>query len=69
MRVNIEAERARCGMTKTQISEKLDITLSTYNAYIKGSAIPSDKLIALADMFDVSCDYLLGRDDGDKKAG
>jgi len=61
MRMNIEAERARQGLTKTQVSKKIGVSLETYSSYLKGSAIPSDKLTILADMFGVSCDYLLGR--------
>ena len=61
MRMNIEAERGRQGLTKTQVAERLGVTLTTYNTYINGASIPSDKLIALSDMFGVSCDYLLGR--------
>lgn len=61
MRMNIEAERGRQGLTKTQIAKKLGVSLNTYNTYINGAAIPSDKLIAMSDMFGVSCDYLLGR--------
>ena len=61
MRRNIEAERGRAGMIKTQVAKTLNISLTTYNAYINGSPIPSDKIIALAELFGVSCDYLLGR--------
>lgn len=63
MRMNIEAERGRHGLTKTELSERLDISINTYNSYLKGAAIPSSKLVMMADMFDVSCDYLLGRTD------
>lgn len=61
MRRNIEAERGRAGMTKTQVAKTLNVSLTTYNSYINGSPIPSDKIIALAELFGVSCDYLLGR--------
>ena len=54
MRMNIEAERGRHGLTKTELSEKLDISINTYNSYLRGAAIPSSKLVMLADMFDVS---------------
>lgn len=58
---NIEAERARMCLTKSALSRKLQISLNTYNSYILGSSIPSDKLIAMADLFKCSIDYLLGR--------
>lgn len=57
---NIEAERGRLGLSKEAISKKLNITSKTYNGYINGNPIPSDILIAMADMFDCRIDYLLG---------
>ena len=62
MRVNIEAERGRKQYTKAQLSERLGITQTTYNNYVKGAPIPSDKLELMADIFDCSVDYLLGLD-------
>ena len=60
---NIEAERGRLGLSKEAISKKLKITSKTYNGYIGGNPIPSDVLIAMADMFDCRIDYLLGLTD------
>lgn len=51
MRMNIEAERARNGLTKTKLSEILGISLPTYNSYISGGSIPSDVLDKMADLF------------------
>ena len=59
--MNIEAERGRKGFTKTQLSQKLGISLSTYSTYLKGGSIPSDKLVQMADLFNCTVDYLLGR--------
>ncbi len=48
--------------TQCQIAEYLHITQPSYIRYEKGSAEPSiDTLIRLADLFDVSIDYLVGR--------
>lgn len=66
MRMNIEAERSRMGLTKAQMSRAIGVSYNTYGSYLKGAAIPSDKLIIMADLFGVSCDYLLGRDCGRK---
>lgn len=63
VRVNIEAERARLQLTKKELSAKVGISMTTYASYISGTPIPSDKLLMLADLFGVSCDYLLGRND------
>ena len=60
MRVNIEAERGRLQLTKSQMCEKLGITWKTYNNYINGGPIPSTILERLKDMTGQSMDYLLG---------
>ena len=43
-RPNIEAERARMGMTKGQMCEALGVTSKTYISYIEGGNIPSSAL-------------------------
>lgn len=50
-------------MTKTQLAKELGVSLNTYAEYVKGSSIPSSKLCLLADILEVSTDYLLGRTD------
>lgn len=57
---NIEAERGRLQLTKEALSQRLGITSKTYNKYIKGTPIPSDVLMNMADLFDCRVDYLLG---------
>lgn len=50
--------------TQTNLADILGIKLRTYQDYEAGKVdIPSSKLIALADYFDVSLDYLVGRSD------
>lgn len=61
-RVNIEAERARLGMTKGEMCKALNISGKTYNAYINGRSIPSGILERLREMTGKSVDYLLGID-------
>lgn len=63
MRKNIEAERGRMGLSKEALSKKLQITPKTYNGYVGGNSIPSDVLVAMADLFDCRVDYLLGLTD------
>lgn len=60
MRSNIEAERGRLCMTKTDMCTALGITLKTYNGYIGGTPIPSNILEALHKLTGCSVDYLLG---------
>lgn len=46
------------------MAEYLEISQPSYIRYEKGTAEPTlEKLAALADFFDVSVDYLLGRAD------
>lgn len=59
-RVNIEAERARLQMTKTDMCRALGVTDKTYRDYIKGGTIPSPILEKLRELTGKSIDYLLG---------
>ncbi|MCD8050067.1 MAG: helix-turn-helix domain-containing protein [Clostridiales bacterium] len=58
-RQNIEAERARLGMTKSEMCKELDITMKTYLSYIRGAAIPSTVLVKLRKLTGKTIDYLL----------
>lgn len=50
--------------TQKAIAEAVNITEVSYQRYEYGTVRPSlDTLIALADYFDVSLDYLCGRSD------
>jgi hypothetical protein len=62
-RSNIEAERGRLGMAKSEISAELGVTVKTYNGYIGGGSIPSKVLEKLREMTGKSIDYLLGLTD------
>lgn len=49
-------------LTQRQVAEHLQIAQPSYIRYENGSSEPSlDTLVKLADLFDVSVDYLLGR--------
>lgn len=51
-------------LTQKQIAELLDIAERNYRRYEAGEVNPvASNLIMLADYFDVSIDYLLGRTD------
>ncbi len=51
------------GYTQWDVSELLDISRSTLSKYEKGLLMPNiENLIKLADLYNVSCDYLLGRE-------
>lgn len=58
---NIEAERARINISQDELAERLNIERKTYYNWLTKGNIPVSSLMALADMFDCSIDYLLGR--------
>lgn len=58
---NIEAERARIGMSKDDFAKKLGIATKTYYNWLNGvNPIPSDRLIEMSSICDSKIDYLLG---------
>ena len=58
---NIEAERARRGMSNDSLAGELGITRKTLFNWIAKGNIPMSALTKMADLFDCSIDYLLGR--------
>lgn len=47
-----------------EVAEQIGVALRTYQGYESGRSEPGiKKLIALADFFDVTLDYLMGRTD------
>ena len=49
-------------ITQKQLAKKLSISHTTISAYERGTRIPTlDNLVAFANFFDVSIDYLAGR--------
>ncbi|SFF88900.1 DNA-binding transcriptional regulator, XRE-family HTH domain [Halobacillus alkaliphilus] len=50
--------------TQDYIARKIGVARTTYTAYERGTKIPTlDTVNKIADLFDVSTDYLLGRSD------
>ena len=59
---NIEAERARAGMTRTSMASAIGVSPDTVKNWQNSrTEIPASKIVALADLFKVSTDYILGR--------
>jgi len=59
-----KAVRTEKGLTQKQVAAGLGIVEQQYQRYEYGARVPSALvLIALADFFDVSLDYLVGRDE------
>lgn len=58
---NIEAERVRHNMSQDDLSKKLGTGRKTYYNWLDTGNIPVPALMSLAEMFDCSVDYLLGK--------
>ena len=57
-------QRRIYGYTQRQVAEMLKIAQPSYIRYENGTAEPTQEtLVKIADIFDVSIDYLLGRKD------
>ena len=60
----LSAIRKMKNLNQKDVSDSLHLERSTYSGYESGKSKPSlKKLIELADFFNVSTDYLLGRTD------
>lgn len=75
MKNNIKIVRECRNMTQKECADTLNITLRAWQTYEQGVSEPKHELLfRIADMFNVSLDYLLGRETGepetiDKLAG
>lgn len=57
---NIEAERARKGMSKERLAKELNISVKTYYNWINEiTEVPSSALIRMSKLFGTAIDYLL----------
>lgn len=55
--------RRSCNLTQEQLAEKLGVTRQSVSRWESGTAFPeTDKLVRLAELLQINCDYLL-RDD------
>lgn len=58
----LKEQRKLYGLTQRQMAENLGISQPSYIRYENGTSEPSqENLVKIADIFDVSIDYLLGR--------
>lgn len=56
--------RTQNNWTQSEVADKLFIKYQSYQAYELGISVPSLKnFIALAELYDVSLDYLIGKKD------
>ena len=60
----LNAVRKEKGFTAQQMANKINVAIRTYRNYESGTTSPSlDTLVKIADILDVSTDYLLCRDE------
>lgn len=56
--------RMKRGFTQQRLADSIDIALRSYQCYETGTRTPNyELLVQLADVLDVSLDYLMGRDE------
>ena len=61
-RKNIYELRKLNRFTQREVAQRLGISQPSYNRYENGSAEPTlENLVKIADLYDVSVDFLLGR--------
>ena len=58
---NIESERVKHNLTQEELTKKLGIERKTYYNWQSNGKMPISVLVAIADLFNCSADYLLGR--------
>lgn len=58
---NINAERARRGMTIDELTKAIGVSRRTFHTWQQTGDIPATKLSKMAELFNCSVDYLLDR--------
>ena len=59
---NIEAERARLGMSRQELAGRLGVTRKTLHNWMTVGSIPAPALIRMCELFSCTADYLLSQD-------
>lgn len=61
--INLKILRLKRSMSQQELADKLGVNVNTVSRWEVGATtIPVEKLILLADMLEVTTDYLLGRE-------
>ena len=56
----LQSPRQRAGMSQDQLAERLEVSRQAVSRWERDETMPeTDKVVALADIFDVTTDYLL----------
>ena len=59
---NIDAERARAGMSVEKMTQAIGVTRRTYYNWVQKGKIPMKKLQLIAEVLGCSADYLLKKE-------
>ena len=60
---NLKKAREKVGLTQAQAAEAIGVSDGTYKNYEQGKREPNgDKMVTIANLFNVTTDYLLGRE-------
>lgn len=62
---NLYSECLKKKITPQKLGKEINISPATFTKWKNGTPPSSERLIAIADYFGVSCDYLLGRSGAD----
>ena len=63
MSLRLRELRESRSVKQTDVAQAIDVPITTYRKYETGERkAPTDVLLALADYYDTSLDYLMGRD-------
>lgn len=66
---NLKSARKRSGMTQAAVANAIGVVQSAYKNYEQGNREPKgDTVVKLANLFNVTTDYLLGRETGEPDA-
>lgn len=61
MRMNMKAERARCGLSASEAAKRIGVSTNTLLRWESGENTPlSENLMKLARLYNCTPDYLLG---------
>lgn len=65
---NIDAERARMGLSRAALAAMLGVSYSTMKNWMRGTTdIPASKITEMSKLFHCTTDYLLGLNTGQNK--
>ncbi len=66
MYINIDVERVKLRMSLDELADKIEVERKSIYTWQRNGKIPATALIRMAELFDCSVDYLLGRTENRK---